>query len=144
MQRYLLPLLLGVTLASACAGSYRASATVSTSTPDLVYVSPGVYAVAGYSDPVYYADNYYWRYDDGYWYRSNYYTGGWQYYARPPVVISRIDRPYARYYRDRGTVHVDLRYRPTDRNRPAGIREHRSRSVERGNRPRVIERTRVR
>lgn len=139
MHRYLIPLLLGAALASGCAGTYRARATVST--PDLVYVGPGVYAVANFGDPIFYADNYYWRYDGGYWYSSPYYTGGWRYDPRPPRVIARIDRPYARYYRDRGRVHVDYRYRPTYRNRPSEIREHRSRTVERrGPRVRVIER----
>jgi hypothetical protein len=139
MHRYLIPLLLGVAMVSACAGTYRATATVST--PDLVYAGPGVYAVANFSDPVFYADNYYWRYDDGYWYRSSYVTGGWQYVPRPPRVVARIDSPYTRYYRDGGRVHVDRRWRPDDRTRPREIREHRNRTVER-NRPRVIERRR--
>jgi hypothetical protein len=140
MQRLLIPLILGATLAGACAGTtYSASATLAT--PDLVYVSPGVYAVAGFSDPIFYANNYYWRYDDGYWYRSRFYDRGWGYVTQPPRVISRIDRPYARYYRDRGRVQVDHRYRPDDRYRPREIREHR-RVVgrDRGRNVRVIER----
>lgn len=150
MHRHLIPLIVSATLAGAgaCAGtSYTATATLAT--PDLVYVAPGVYAVANFPDPVFYANNYYWRYDDGYWYRSNYYTGGWRYYSRPPVVLSRIERPYARYYRDRGRIHVDYRYYPSDRNRPIAIREHR-RSIYRsdryrgGDRPRVIYRERSR
>jgi hypothetical protein len=143
MQRFFIPIILGAaTLVSACAGTYSARATVST--PDLVYAGPGVRAVVNFGDPVFYADNYYWRYDDGYWYRSPYLTGGWTFVPRPPVVISRIDRPYARYYRDRGRVHIDYRYRPSDRTRPIEIREHRRRTVDRGDSPRVrvIERSR--
>lgn len=143
MQRHLIPLILGATLAGACGAgtTYTASATLAT--PDLVYVSPGVYAVANYSDPIYYADNHYWRYDDGYWYRSRNYTSGWTYAPRPPVVISRIDRPYARYYRDRGRVQVDNRYRPNDRYRPREIREHRSRVIVDRDRDRRRGRVRV-
>lgn len=124
MQRYLIPLIVGGALASACAGTYSTTAAIST--PDLVYVGPNVYAVANFPDPVYYSAGVYWRYDDGYWYRSSYYTGGWIYDPRPPTVIVRIDRPYARYYRDRGRVHIDYRYRPSDDNRPREIRRHRA------------------
>jgi hypothetical protein len=54
-------------------------------------------------------------------------------------VIVRIGHPYARYYRDRGRVHIDHRYRPSDYNRPVEIRRHRSVHVER-TRVRVIHR----
>ena len=67
--------------------------------PDLVTVSPGVQVIADYDEPIFYSDGFYWRYYGGAWYRSNYYTGGWV-YARPPVAVLRIDRPYAyRHYR---------------------------------------------
>ncbi len=136
MQRQLIPLILGVALAGACAGTtYTASATWTS--PELVHVGSGVYAVANYDYPVYYADNYYWRFYDGRWYRSPYYTGGWS-YAPPTRVIARIDRPYTRYYMDRDRrIHVDRRYRPTYRDRPQVI--HRGRTVER-ERPRVLRR----
>ncbi len=142
MHRYLIPWLLGAALAGGCAGTYSTGAYVST--PDLVYVSPGVYAVANYSDPVFYANNYYWRYYDGYWYSSPYYTGGWRYDRTPPRVIARINQPYVRYYRDRDRVHVDRRYRPSYSRQPAEIRSHRARTVERGRSGgvRVIERRR--
>src|SRR5262245_16426201 len=138
MHRYLIPVLLGAALTSACAGSYGATATLST--PDLVYVGPGVYAVASFSEPVFYADNYYWRFHSGAWYRSSYFDRGWYYEPRPPVRVLGIERPYARYYRDRGRVHIDYRYRPTEANRPAVI--YRSRTVERSESPRVIYRER--
>ncbi|HEY5926877.1 MAG TPA: hypothetical protein VIV11_34560 [Kofleriaceae bacterium] len=67
--------------------------------PSMYYVSPGVSVVA-YSDyPVFYSDNYYWRYDGGLWYRSSYYDRGWVTYRNPPHYIRGIDRPqrYARY-----------------------------------------------
>jgi hypothetical protein len=67
--------------------------------PSMYYVSPGVSVVA-YSDyPVFYADNYYWRYDNGLWYRSSYYNSGWVHYHDVPYHVRSIDRPhrYARY-----------------------------------------------
>jgi hypothetical protein len=62
--------------------------------PDLVTVSPGVQVIADYDEPIFYSDGYYWRQYGGGWYRSSYYTGGWV-YARPPVAVMHIDRPYA-------------------------------------------------
>lgn len=99
--------------------------TATTVAPDLLYVSPGVQVVADYDDPVFYADSYYWRFDSGRWYRSNWYTGGWV-YATPPSAVLRIDRPYAyRHYRPAGYVA-----------RRPYVRDHReSRPVYRESRP---------
>jgi hypothetical protein len=70
--------------------------------PDLVYVSPGVQVIADYDEPIFYTDGFYWRFYGGTWYRSTYYSGGWV-YARPPVAVLRIDRPYAyAHYRPAG------------------------------------------
>jgi hypothetical protein len=93
-------------------------------TPDLVAVSPGIHVVANYSEPVFYTDGFYWRYYDGFWYRSNNYATGWYYVERPPGAVLRIDRPYAyRYYRPRGyVVRNDRgRYRPAE----TIVRDHR-------------------
>src|SRR3954469_1746204 len=92
--------ILAAALAAGCA------ATVATDAygPDLVTVSPGVQVIADYDEPIFYSDGFYWRYDAGVWYRSNYYTGGWA-YARPPVAVMRIQQPYAyRHYRPNGWV----------------------------------------
>lgn len=143
LYRYLFPLLLGTaTLASGCGGGY-ATYTVTATSPELVYVSPGVYAVAGYGLPIFYANNSYWQYYDGLWYRSNRYTGGWYREPRPPVVVSRITRPNAYYYRDRGRIRVEYRDRDRDRDRRV-IREHRDRDrdVRDDRSPRVIRRER--
>jgi hypothetical protein len=89
------------------------AATVATGpAPDLVYVSPGVQVIADYNEPIFYSDGFYWRYYGGTWYRSTYYTGGWV-YARPPVAVLRIDRPYSyRYYRPQGWVGHARTYPP--------------------------------
>jgi len=103
-------------------GAPVASGDAYVATPDLVAVSPGVQVVADYDEPVFFTDGFYWRFYDGYWYRSNNYATGWYYYERPPEVVLRIDRPYAyAHYRPAGYV---ARNRP--RYQPAPIvRDHR-------------------
>jgi hypothetical protein len=103
MQRILLPVVAALGLATGCytqgdvgvGYSYGYAAPA----PSMYYVSPGVSVVA-YSDyPVFYSDNYYWRYDGGLWYRSSYHGGGWVVWNDVPYRVRSIDRPYryARY-----------------------------------------------
>ena len=91
--------------------------------PSLVSIEPGVSVVADYDYPVFYADSYYWRLDNGRWYRSTSYTGGWHAWANVPVAVRRIDRP-SRY----------IHYRPHGRDQNAA-RDHRT-----WNRPTRVER----
>jgi hypothetical protein len=67
--------------------------------PDRVHLDDGVYVLADYPEPVFFSAGMYWRYDDGYWYRSRVHTGNWSRVHRPPTAIRRIDRPetYVRY-----------------------------------------------
>ncbi len=95
---------------AACTAGYRGSAVVSSGyyEPDLVYVSPGVYVVADYAEPVFYSANFYWRYgNDGRWYRSRYHDRGFG-YGRPPQAIVRIDSP-SRYRNYRGGGYISSR-----------------------------------
>jgi hypothetical protein len=95
-------------------GAYvSASSDGYAATPDLVTVQPGVQVVADYDEPVFFVDGFYWRFNDGYWYRSNNYYAGWYFYERPPVAVLRIDRPYAyAHYRPAGYVaRSSVRYR---------------------------------
>lgn len=136
MRRIILGVLvLSAALAGGCTASGTAyyggggTLTATTVAPDLLYVSPGVQVVADYDYPVFYADNFYWRFDNGHWYRSSWYTGGWA-YATPPYVVARIDRPYAyRHYRPTGYVsrreYRDHR-RPVYRDTRPVVRDHRS------------------
>ncbi len=62
-------------------------------TPDLVEAVPGVQVVADYDTPVFFNSGLYWRFNDGGWYSSSVYTGGWALNASPPSVIVHIDRP---------------------------------------------------
>ncbi|HEY5921675.1 MAG TPA: hypothetical protein VIV11_08385 [Kofleriaceae bacterium] len=135
MTTKLVTLLISAALAAACTGRahYSGRATVyATSTPDMVYVSPGVHVIADYDEPIFYANGAYWYNADGVWYRSAYYTGGWEYVTRPPTVIARIDRPHA-YVRYRPHNYV-VRNRPVPVNRierPV-VRDHRGRAARRG------------
>jgi len=100
---------------------YTSTATVSVETyqPDLVEIGGGVQVIADYDEPVFYTDNYYWRFYGGTWYRSNVYNGGWVVYNDVPYSVRRIDRPhtYARY-RPAGYV-------PRERRDPY-VRDHRN------------------
>lgn len=110
MRRLLMTLALGSSaLVAGCVGDGTAGYAVSASysQPDLAYVSPGVYVVADYNEPVFYTDNTYWRYQDGNWYRSSYYDRGFVYFQRPPRSLLTIDRPYAYVrYRPQQRYHV--------------------------------------
>jgi hypothetical protein len=63
------------------------------SAPDLVEAAPDVQVVADYDAPVFFNSGVYWRYNDGGWYSSSEYTGGWAYRASPPSAIVNIDHP---------------------------------------------------
>jgi hypothetical protein len=109
-----------------CTGSgevqYSGGVTADVSTPDLVEVSPGVQVVADYDAPVFYNSGLYWRYNDGGWYSSSVYTGGWAYAEAPPSVIIGIDRPeHFTHYRPSGYV---ARHRPAPQREwhPAPVR----------------------
>ena len=129
MQRLAVILVAAAATLAGCAGTVSSDGTVVAGTygPDLVYVSPGVSVVADYPDSVFYTNNYYWRYDGGRWYRSNYYDRGWRRWGQPPTTLSRIDRPHRyRYYRPAGTTV--RRDRPATYPRGGGggvIRDHR-------------------
>jgi hypothetical protein len=73
--------------------------------PDLVDLGGGVQVIADYDEPVFYSDNFYWRFYGGTWYRSTVYTGGWTVYRDVPYSVRRIDRPYA-YVRYRPSGYV--------------------------------------
>ncbi len=120
MNRFILAasLLLGACLGTA---TYSGSASGTYYTPDLVTIEPGVQVIADYDEPVFYADNFYWRNDGGYWYRSSYYDRGWI-TASPPVGIVRIGSP-ERYRRYRPEGYTPRQQRGYD-NGPQ-VRDHR-------------------
>jgi hypothetical protein len=111
----------GMAAATGCVagGTARVSAGATISTPELVYIGPGVYVIEDYHRPVFYSNNYYWLYRDGIWFRSHVYTGNWVRARTVPREVRRIERPqrYVRYRADR-----------RDRDRPrVQVRDHRQR-----------------
>src|SRR5665647_2984669 len=94
-------------LAVGCAGSGQASysASATYTAPELILIEPDVQVVADYDEPVFYTDNYYWRYDSGVWYRSNNHLRGWVRYEAVPPRLRKIERPAA-YIHYRGNAQV--------------------------------------
>jgi hypothetical protein len=91
--------------------------------PGLVYVSPGVQVIADYDYPVFYSDNYYWRYDNGLWYRSGGYNGGWVAWGDVPYGVRSINQPY-NYVHYRGNAQWGRGTANDYRSAPV-VRDHR-------------------
>ncbi|HEY5950499.1 MAG TPA: hypothetical protein VIV40_33640, partial [Kofleriaceae bacterium] len=90
------------------------------------YVTDGVYVIADYDEPIFYADGFYWYNNNGYWYRSASYTGGWAYVSSPSYRVARIGNPYAYvHYRPRNYV-VRNRPVPVHRIDRPWVRDHRA------------------
>ncbi len=100
MRALMLPgFLVAAALSAGCPGvGYTVTASGGAYGPDLVYAAPGVQVIADFDEPIFYADNFYWRQQGTVWYRSTDYRSGWV-YAPPPPSIRGIDRPdrYAHY-----------------------------------------------
>jgi hypothetical protein len=129
-QRFI-PILIATAFAGGCAGTveYRGTATVTSTTPDLVAVAPGVQVIADYDEPIFYANGFYWWEIDGVWYRSSNYTGGWVYVSTPPRVIAEIRTPYR--YRHYRPSNYEARRRPVPVQRVERPRRTRQVHVER-------------
>lgn len=88
--------------------------------PDMYVMGDGVSVVAYADYPTFYSDNYYWMYNNGMWYRSGYYGGGWVVSYDVPYRVRSIRQPhsYARFqpgagwtrYNAGGTAVRDHRY----------------------------------
>jgi hypothetical protein len=117
--------LIGVLIASALAfgggctvhGRVHGTTGYATSSNELVYVGDGVYAVANYDRPVFYNNDAYWMYQDGNWYRSGYYTGGWVRVRSAPRAVLSIESPRA-YVHWRGEGRARIRARDHRRHQP--------------------------
>lgn len=91
MKRFIAALLFST---AACAGTadvmYHAPLPATTS---MVELRPGVYVVTDQDEPVFFADNFYWRYHDDAWYRTRGATGDWIRIGRPPDSVLSIGEP---------------------------------------------------
>src|SRR6185503_18016444 len=87
-------------------GDVEYAGEVHVTSPELVYVSPGVQVVADADEPIFYAHGDYWLYRDGYWMRSNDYQRGYVRveYTYVPQEVRVIERPqiYVQYRRNYG------------------------------------------
>ena len=103
MTRNLVACSLAAALAasSGCYSDATVSATPSYgyvgTNPSLEVVAPGVQVVDDLDYPVFYADNSYWLYDDGFWYNSPYWWGGWAGVGvvGVPFAVRGIRHPFA-------------------------------------------------
>ena len=98
---FLLAVALGACAGSGGSGHVQYAAAVTVRSPQLVPVEDvnGVYVLADADEPVFYADNYYWLYRSGRWYRSHSYDRDWIYVSSPAPRLRSIRQPtaYVRY-----------------------------------------------
>lgn len=105
MTKMTIVLLAGLAMAlPACAptGTTYSVGTGYSSAAEMAYLGNDIWVVEDYRYPVFFNRGYYWRYDDGSWYRARYLGRGWDRvrYRRVPSYLRRIDQPYRyRYYR---------------------------------------------
>lgn len=80
-------------------GAASASGAPTRGAPALVDLTPGVEVVTGWSVPVFFADDYFWSWDGGTWYRSATLGGPRVVVRQIPVAVARIYAPwrYANY-----------------------------------------------
>ncbi|HEY1548113.1 MAG TPA: polymer-forming cytoskeletal protein [Kofleriaceae bacterium] len=69
--------------------------------PELVDVSPGVQVIYDYDEPIFFSDGFYWHQDNGVWFSSRSYRGGWGRYDGVPMR-----------FRGNFNVHAYAHYRP--------------------------------
>jgi len=62
-------------------------------TPTLAYVEPGVEVVADWDVPIFFADGFYWYWDDGIWYRSITLGGERVVVHQVPPAVAHIRAP---------------------------------------------------
>jgi hypothetical protein len=74
----------------------------------LAEVDRGVWVVEGASEPIFFADGFYWRYSRNGWYTSRYLDGSFAYAPAPrvPRALRRLEQPrrYEGYRAQRGTT----------------------------------------
>ena len=88
----------------AIAGCGGAEVAVASPGPRLVWIADGVWVLEDHPYAIYYHDGYYWRFMDGAWHRSDWYTDGFVRVRIAPRRVVRVFRPraYIRYRRPRG------------------------------------------
>ncbi len=117
MRNPLLPLI-AASLLSGCMATGTGEVHATVTTPNLVYIDSDVRVIEDYGEPIFYADNFYWRQQSGIWFRSPRHTTGWVRVQTAPPAIRRIERPSAYiHYRAKAKVaprRDDRPYTPRD------------------------------
>jgi hypothetical protein len=73
--------------------------------PELVDVSPGVQVIYDYDEPIFFSDGFYWHQDNGVWFSSRSYRGGWGRYDGVPMRFRGNFNPHAyAHFRPAGYV----------------------------------------
>jgi hypothetical protein len=85
--------ILGACAPAVASGTVAVSAPAYVSSPGLAYVAPGVEVVADWGAPVFFADNFFWYWDGGLWYRSGALGGERIAVREVPVAVARIRNP---------------------------------------------------
>jgi hypothetical protein len=113
------------------------------SNPDLEYVSPGVQVVDDSDYPVFFSDGFYWRYDGGIWYQSQYWNRGWSGvgYGYVPLGIRGIRSPYAYSHWHGGYAHVGVVGRTYGHGYGRGYGRVTGRTYARGGQAHVVARS---
>lgn len=84
--------------------------------PKLANLAPGVEVVTDWTTPVFFADDFFWHWDGGTWYRSATLRGPRVEVAQLPVAVARLRAPwaYARYRVPDRVVQRPIPYRAHD------------------------------
>jgi len=99
----------------------------------------GVYFIPGISADIFFFDGWWWRNNQGFWYRSYIHSGGWVTWAAPPVILGIPLHDYRqRYY-----GHAFIPYREFRGRHPNYRPEMQRRPVRRVEKQRQEERRRI-
>jgi hypothetical protein len=104
-------------------GSVAVDAPAYVAAPGLAYVAPGVEVVSDWDTPVFFADDFFWYWDGGVWFRGSVLGGERVRVREVPSGIARIQNPggYAHF----GAAQHASRPMPAGRFRGERIASHR-------------------
>lgn len=85
--------ILGACAPAGVSGSVAVSAPLYTGAPALAYVAPGVEVVTDWGTPVFFADDFFWYWDGGVWFRSSVLGGERIRVREVPHSLARVEHP---------------------------------------------------
>ncbi len=115
--------ILGACAPARVSGSVAVVDPVYAGSPALAYVGPGVEVVTDWGTPVFFADDFFWYWDGGLWYRSSVLGGERIRVREVPGAVARIDHPeHYSHFRSEGYASRPL---PVARMRGAHVASRR-------------------